>query len=349
MSASTMPTSRPQVAQREREVDRQRRLADAALARGDGDHARARIDREALGRGPGAARAAASASAAALLPRPCARSAPATLLDARHGAAWWRTWASRFGLSGQPGTVSTISIVHVAAADRDRADHAELDDVAPQLGVDDPAHGLADRCFGRFAHGRIVSALRSGASQASSGWKTEPVEHLREEVRRLLRHRLACRRDRLDLGHGGRAQDQRHGASCGLGRHGLGRLYGAPAVTDAVRDGHRARIDAEHPVEHECADHRDVERAGGVRRERQRLDRDRLIAQREQGPAVAFSGPQAERPAVPWRGGERARARRYRPGRAPSQSESRPRARRCRAGSTRLTMRWVANGSRPGS
>ena len=45
-----------EVAQREREVDRERRLADAALAGGDGDHAGAGIDREALRRGLLAAR-----------------------------------------------------------------------------------------------------------------------------------------------------------------------------------------------------------------------------------------------------------------------------------------------------
>ena len=62
---------------------------------------------------------------------------------------------------------------HVAAVDDDLAEHPELDHVAAQLGIDDPAHGLADRCVGRCAHAGIVSAVAAGPYGAS-GWNTSP-------------------------------------------------------------------------------------------------------------------------------------------------------------------------------
>ncbi len=52
--------------------------------------------------------------------------------------------------SGHPATVRATSTVTVAAvADAHPGDHAQLDDVRPELGVDDPPEGGQDRLLGR--------------------------------------------------------------------------------------------------------------------------------------------------------------------------------------------------------
>ena len=65
-----------------------------------------------------------------------------------------RTCASRFDLSGQPGIVSRIVTCTCAAVDVDGVDHAELDDVAPELGVDD----VRERRLERVGSGGLTSA-----------------------------------------------------------------------------------------------------------------------------------------------------------------------------------------------
>ena len=129
--------------------------------------------------------------------------------------AWWRTWPSRFCFSGQPGTVSTISTTIVAAVDRDLAEHPELDDVAAQLGIDHPAHGLADRVLGRGAHGGIVS----GAHHASSGWKTSPSSSFGKKYVDFCGIVSPAAATASTSATDGRAQQQRDGGALGLRSH----------------------------------------------------------------------------------------------------------------------------------
>ena len=94
-------------AQCEREVHRQRRLADAALAGGDGDDARALVDGDlplaVLSGRPEVARATPPAARSSMCVKPIV-----TLSTPGTAPTCIRTCASRFDLSGQPGIVSRI-------------------------------------------------------------------------------------------------------------------------------------------------------------------------------------------------------------------------------------------------
>src|SRR4051794_23648584 len=152
--------------------------------------------------------------------------------------AWWRTWPSRFCFSGQPGTVSTISITtslpliatspSIPSSTTSRRSSGSMTPrmasrIASSVGALMPASYR--RCVQRSVAGSIVERVEH-----------ETVEQLREEVGRLLRHRLARGGDGLDLGDRRRAQQQGDRGALGLGGYRLGGLDGTPAVADAVGD-----------------------------------------------------------------------------------------------------------------
>ena len=127
------------------EVDGQRRLADAALAGADAEDV-GDLGERAFGQPAGAAELALQAGLLLVGEHVEADVDRADALDAAHGvgdsglevvldrAAWGR---ERDGDVDGP-----------AVLDLDRADHVELDDVAPQLGVDDDLERLEDLVSG---------------------------------------------------------------------------------------------------------------------------------------------------------------------------------------------------------
>ena len=171
MSASTMPDLQPARPQREREVDRQRRLADAALARRDRDHARALLDGDlTLAVGPAALQLRAQRGALLLVH---VREADRDGLDARHGADVHPDLRLEVRLERAARDREPDRDVHVAAVDVDGVDHSELHDVAPDLGVDDERERALERIGGRAAHdgmlARIRLSARRGADAEQSG------------------------------------------------------------------------------------------------------------------------------------------------------------------------------------
>ena len=150
MSASRIPTRAPLSRERSGEVRGQRRLADAALAGGDRDHAGRRVELDRLVRlGPAASELRRQRSALVrahdveLEPDGC---------DALDGADLARDLllervperAARNGERDRHG--------HVAAVDRDLADHVEIGDRLAQLRVDDVRERGEYRVF-RRCHG----------------------------------------------------------------------------------------------------------------------------------------------------------------------------------------------------
>ena len=164
MSASRTPDLAPERGERRGEVDRQRRLADAALARRDRDHARRR--RRAgcrVASAPPRSFVVSAARSSGVITSNCER-------DGRRRPAasptCSATCSSKLERSGQPTTVSAIVTVDRAAVDLDVAHHVELGHRAPQLGVDHAAERLDDLLLG--GHQREGSARAQAARRAAA-------------------------------------------------------------------------------------------------------------------------------------------------------------------------------------
>ena len=162
MSASRTPTRRPSDAKRGGEVDRQRRLADAALAGGDGDHARRRVelDRPVLGRSR--RRGAWSSSAA----RSSGLMTSKSSRDRRHAldrADLARDLLLERGAERTAGDGERDRHRHGAAVDRDVAHHVELGHRLAQLGIDHPGQGGEEGVARRFHTFRRVAEERRRA------------------------------------------------------------------------------------------------------------------------------------------------------------------------------------------
>ncbi len=148
MSASSTPMVRPRRARATARLTVTELLPDPALARGDGDDPGRVGDVGGRGRvlgqpaGPGHDRLALVG-----VHHPGGHRRP-TRTPAR-APTWVSTslwiWVRR----GQPATVRATSTSTVpSVADADGGDHAQLDDVGAQLGIDHPPEGGADRVLG---------------------------------------------------------------------------------------------------------------------------------------------------------------------------------------------------------
>ena len=272
----------PEVAQREREIDRERRLADAALAGGDGDHAGALVDREALAsqasRRPSGASRGTRAAASSMCEKRTSTRVDAG--DARRRA--WRHLALEVLLQRAPGTVRMISTSMSPPSDRDLAEHAELDDVAAQLGIDDTAHGLADRVLGRGAHRRHRIGAPEAIRRPAGGRRARRAASGRRTSTSAASSRPPPQRPR-PLPPRARAGAARRRVSSGSAATRSAASRGAAPVADAVGDGDGAGIEAERSIQDERAEDRDVEGSGRVRRAGERLCCGRGIAQGSAG------------------------------------------------------------------
>ena len=144
-------------AQGEREVDRQRRLADATLAGGDGDDARALLDGDRAFAVAVAAVQPGAQRGALLLVH--VREADGDRADARHGADVRPHLRLDVRLERAPRHREPHRDVHVGAVDVDRVDHAELDHVAPQLGIDDLRKRRLERVGSRARHDGMLPRM----------------------------------------------------------------------------------------------------------------------------------------------------------------------------------------------
>ena len=189
MSASSTPTDSPRGRQRDGEVDRHRRLADAALAGGHRVDAGARAglgERDLVRRGVAAQLLA---QLAALRVVHHARAAPSPRSRRRPRATAAVTSRVSWSFIGQPATVSSTRDGHAAGASIvDRLDHAELGDRLADLGIVDGGQRGADRAdsaVGARPRWYVGSAGHGSAAARASATSPAPLRPSRLADRRV--------------------------------------------------------------------------------------------------------------------------------------------------------------------
>ena len=156
------------------EVDGERRLADAALARRDRDHARRGVDRDPLR--PLGRRAAQPAGERRRSSGVITSNASEVERDAGERADEARDLLLERVAERAAGDRQRDRDVHVAALDPDVADHVELRHGPAQLGVDDLLERLEDVVAGD--HGASVARQWRGRGH-TAGRRTAPVGGVR--------------------------------------------------------------------------------------------------------------------------------------------------------------------------